>query len=140
MAAKTVARKPRSAKRAARRATRKAAKKAVRRASKPKAPKAAKKARKPKRVTKKSQTGSMRRVWNGTKVYTKGGLTKKDLCLNKNGRVMTKKQMKNGQRSKKTGWMQACSKARKQLGITGFVVMNRGAQGKALYRAAKSFM
>merc|ERR1712087_96966 len=91
--------KPRSAKRAARRATRKAARKA-RRASKPKAPKAARKVRKPKRVTKKSQTGSMRRVWNGTKVYTKSGLTKKDLCLSKSGKVMTKKQFKNGQRAK----------------------------------------
>merc|ERR550532_1978162 len=138
MAAKTVARKPRSAKRAARRATRKAAKKAVRRASKPKAPKAAKKARKPKRVTKKSQTGSMRRVWNGTKVYTKGGLTKKDLCLNKNGRVMSKKQFKNGQKRKTTGWMKAVAKARKELGITGFVLMNKGVQGQALYKRAKS--
>merc|ERR550532_180813 len=110
MAAKTVARKPRSAKRAARRATRKAAKKAVRRASKPKAPKAAKKARKPKRVTKKSQTGSMRRVWNGTKVYTKGGLTKKDLCVNSKGRVMSKKAFKHGQNMKRTGWMAAVSK------------------------------
>merc|ERR1719336_804135 len=139
MAVKTVARKatkPRAAKRAARRATRKAAKKA-RRASKPKAPKAAKKARKPKRVTKKMQTGSMRRVWNGTKVYTKGGLTKKDLCLSKTGKVMTKKQFKNGQRAKQTGWMKAVAKARKELGITGFVLMNRGAQGVALYKRAK---
>merc|ERR1711972_26414 len=109
---------------------------------KPKAPKAAKavKPRKPKRVTKKSQTGSMRRVWNGTKLYTKGGLMKKDLCLNKNGRVMSKKQAQNGRRMKTTGWMKACAKARKELGITGFVIMNRGAQGKALYKAAKSYM
>merc|ERR1719433_586508 len=137
MAVKTAARKatkPRAAKRAARRVTRKAAKKA-RRASKPKAPKAAKKARKPKRVTKKSQTGSMRRVWNSTKVYTKGGLTKKDLCLNKNGKVMTKKQFKNGQKRKTSGWMKAVGRARKELGITGFILMNRGAQGQALYKA-----
>merc|ERR1719219_2739619 len=142
MAAKAVRRasKPRSAKkRVARRATRKAARKA-RRASKPKAPKAARKARKPKRVTKKSQTGSMRMVWNGSKVYTKSGHTKKDLCLSKSGRVMTKKQFKNGQRCKKTGWMKAVAKARKELGITGFVLMNRGAEGKALYKAAKSYM
>merc|ERR1712025_159974 len=104
------------------------------------APKAAKKARKPKRVTKKSQTGTERRVWNGTKVYTKGGLTKKDLCLSKTGKAMTKKQFKNGQRSKTTGWMKAVAKARKELGITGFVLMNRGAQGQALYKAAKSYM
>merc|ERR1719219_2143912 len=142
MAAKAVRRasKPRSAKkRVARRATRKAARKA-RRASKPKAPKAVKKARKAKKVTKKMQTGSMRMVWNGSKVYTKSGHTKKDLCLSKSGRVMTKKQFKNGQRCKKTGWMKAVAKARKELGITGFVLMNRGAEGKALYKAAKSYM
>merc|ERR1719284_2061342 len=113
MAVKTVAKaasKPRAAKRAARRATRKAARKAVRAATKPKAPKAVRKARKAKKVTKKSQTGSMRQVWNGTKVYTKSGMTKKDLCLNKNGRVMTKKQFKNGQKLKKSGWNKACAK------------------------------
>merc|ERR1719201_2002738 len=143
MAPKAVraASKPRSAKRSAKRATRRAARKA-RRASKPKAPKAAVKAtkpRKPKKVTKKMQTGSMRRVWNGSKLYTKSGLTKKDLCLSKSGRVMTKKQFKNGQKMKKSGWMQAVAKARKELGITGFVLMNRGAEGKALYEAAKSY-
>merc|ERR1719195_753711 len=143
MAVKTVARKatkPRSAKRAARRATRRAARKARRAASKPKAPKAVRKARKAKKGTKKSQTGSMRMVWNGSKIYTKSGHTKKDLCLSKSGRVMTKKQFKHGQAMKKTGWMKACAKARKELGITGFVVMNRGAEGKALYNKAKSFM
>merc|ERR1712087_277884 len=117
-----------------------AARKASKHASKPKAPKATKKARKSKRVTKKSQTGSMRRVWNGTKVYTKGGLTKKDLIRSATGKVMTKKQFKNGQRKKTTGWMKAVAKARKELGITGFVLMNRGAQGQALYQRAKSFM
>merc|ERR1719510_1213522 len=113
---------------------------AARRASKPKAPKAVRRARKAKRVTKKSQTGTKRMVWNGTKVYTTSGFTKKDLCLSKSGRVMTKKQYKHGQVMKKTGWIQACAKARKELGITGFVIMNRGPQGKALYAKAKSFM
>merc|ERR1719361_1603184 len=67
-------------------------------------------------------------------------MKKKDLCLSKSGRVMTKKQFKNGQRCKKTGWIKAVAKARKELGITGFVLMNRGAEGKALYKAAKSYM
>merc|ERR1719505_310468 len=67
-------------------------------------------------------------------------MTKKDLYLSKSGRVMTKKQHEYGQTMKKTGWMMACAKARKELGITGFVIMNRGAQGKALYAMAKSFM
>jgi len=144
MAVKTAVRqaaKPRAAKRAARRATRRAVRKARRAASKPKAPKAvAKKTRKPKRVTKKSQTGSMRRVWNGTKIYTAGGLTKKDLIKTKSGKVMTKKQYANGQKTKTTGWMKAVARARKELKITGFCVINRGAQGTALYKLAKSYM
>merc|ERR1739848_395758 len=108
--------KPRAAKRAAkRRATRKAAKKA----SKPKAPKAAKatkprapkskakavRARKAKRVTKKSQTGSYLRVWNGSCKWTKGGLTKADLIKNKRGKIVSKKKCKSG--AKTGGWMKA---------------------------------
>merc|ERR1712173_191640 len=147
--------KPRSAKKAARRATRKAARKA-RRAGKPKAPKAAKatkprapkaakkavrrtKVKKPKRVTKKMLTGSYRKVWNGTSTYTKGGLTKADLMLNPKGKVVSKKMYKQGQRllKKSGGWTAAVMKARKELGITGFCTINRGAQGVALYKRAK---
>jgi len=153
MAPKAVrtASKPRSAKRAAKRATRRAARKA-RRAAKPKAPKAAKatkprapkravrrtKVKKTKRLTKKSQIGSKRKVWNGSAKWTKGGLTKADLMLNKSGKVVSKKQYASGQALKgKSGWMTAVVKARKELGITGFVLMNRGAQGVALYKRAK---
>jgi len=152
-AAVRVASKPRSAKRAARRATRKAARKA-RRAAKPKAPKAATKpmkakaskravrrtkVKKPKRVTKKMQTGSMRKVWNGSSMFTKGGLTKKNLMLNKKGKVVSKKQFAIGQKLQKRsgGWMAAVMQARKELGITGFCIVNRGAQGVALYKRAK---
>merc|ERR1712173_503034 len=94
--------------------------------------------KKPKRVTRKMQTGSYRKVWNGTAVYTKGGLTKKDLMLNKNGKVVSKRKFKSGQAlNGKSGWMGAVTKARKELGITGFVLMNRGTQGVALYKKAK---
>merc|ERR1712130_1010066 len=94
---------------------------------------------KPKRVTREMKTGSMRKGWNGTSVCTKGGLTKKDLMLNKNGKVVSKKQFKQGQKLQKKagGWMAAVMKARKELGITGFCLMNRGAEGKALYNKAK---
>merc|ERR1711972_397583 len=96
------------------------------------------KVKKPKRVTRKMQTGSYRKVWNGTAVYTKGGLTKAQLMLNKNGKVVSKKKFQQGQAlRKKSGWMTAVIKARKELGITGFVLMNRGAQGVALYKRAK---
>merc|ERR1712066_296690 len=100
-------------------------------ASKPK--KAARKAKKPKHVTRKSQTGKKWQVWKGTRMFTSGGLTKKDLMVNKRGKVISKK---NGAR-KLPAWMTAVAKARKELGITGFVIMNRGAQGVALYKLAK---
>merc|ERR1712050_55528 len=124
--------KPRSAKKAAKPA----------KATKPRAPKRAvrrTKARKPKRVTKKMQTGSFRKVWNGTSTYTKGGLTKADLMLNKKGKVVSKKAFKIGQQLVKNhgGWTDAVMKARKELGITGFCTINRGAQGVALYKRAK---
>merc|ERR1712224_256804 len=152
MAVKAVrASKPRSAKKAAKRATRKAARKA-RRAAKPKAPKAAKatkprapkravrrtKVKKAKRVTKKMQTGSFCKVWNGSSKYTKGGLTKDDLMRNARGKIVSKKAHAAGQKMKKSGWAAAVMKARKELGITGFCVINRGAQGIALYNKAKS--
>ena len=36
-------------------------------------------------------------------------------------------------------WMKALSKARKELGIKGFVTINKGKDGKALYNKAKEF-
>merc|ERR1719410_543960 len=120
------------------------ARRTARRASKPKAPKAARKAskpRKPKRVTKKMQTGSMRQVWNGSKTYTKGGLTKSNLMLNKRGKVVSKKTHAFGQKAFAgiKGWTVALAKARKELGITGFVKLNRGTEGVALYNLAKKY-
>merc|ERR1719481_1336605 len=121
--------------------------KAVRRAQKPKSAKkrAAKGAvrrtqvKKPKRVTRKMQTGSYRKVWNGTAKYTKGGLVKADLMENARGKVVSKKQFQKGKElmKKNGGWTVAVMQARKELGITGFCTINRGAQGVALYKRAK---
>merc|ERR1711981_883470 len=99
--------------------------KAARKASKPmKAKRMGKRkaVRKPKRVTKKMQTGSMRQVWNGSKTYTKGGLTKANLMVNKNGRLMSKRANQAGKNNYSSikGWTVATAKARKELGITGF--------------------
>merc|ERR1719479_228307 len=143
MAAKVVVRsssKPKKAKRAARRATRRAARKA----SKPRASKrVARKAKRAKRVTKKMQTGSMRQVWNGTKLYTKGGLTKVDLMVNAKNHVMSKKKgalgAKLAKNPKTIQWLAACKRARAELNITGFVKINSGTQGEALYKLAKSY-
>jgi len=40
-------------------------------------------------------------------------------------------------KSKKSNWMTCLSKARKQLGIKGFVTINKGKDGIALYKKAK---
>merc|ERR1712096_178944 len=93
-------------------------------------------ARKAKRVTRKSQTGSMRKVWNGSAMYTKGGLMKKDLCINKRGKVVSKKQLALGKKAMKglSGWLKAVMTARKQLGLTGFVACKKGTE---YYKLAK---
>merc|ERR1719289_643341 len=100
----------------------------ARRAAKPKATKAKRRVARRKRVTKKSQTGSFRRVWSGTALYTKGRLMKKDLCLNKRGKVVSKRSMLSGMRAFKgiQGWLNACKIARKKLGLTGFVACKKG--------------
>merc|ERR1712183_686678 len=93
-------------------------------------------ARRVKRVTKKMQTGTMRRVWNGSALYTRGGLMKKDLCINKRGKVVSRRLMLSGKRSFKgiQGWLNACKIARKQLGLTGFVACRKGTR---YYKVAK---
>ena len=107
----------------------------VRRASRPN--KAIKRVlRRAKRLTKKMQTGSMRRVWNGTALYTKGGLMKKDLCINKRGKVVSKRACQHGKNaiSGLKGWLNATQLARKQLGLNGFVACKKGTE---YYRVAK---
>ncbi len=119
----------------------------ARRASVPRAPKR----RSRKRVSRKRVTrravrkpkkiiGSMRRVWSGTADKTKGGLVKKDLMINKRGKVVSKKSSVQGaKRFKKSGlgrWVQACQRARKELGLTGFVACKKGT---AYYKLAKKY-
>merc|ERR1719271_1580908 len=68
-----------------------------------------------------------------SKVKTVGGLTAKDLTKNKNGKVVSKKLSARG---KKSPWIQACTKARKALKITGFAIIKKGT---LLYAKAKEF-
>merc|ERR1711981_1192041 len=117
---------------------------AARKASKPmKAKRVSKRkaVRKPKRVTKKMQTGSMRQVWNGSKTYTKGGLTKSSLMLNKKNKVVSKKMKARGDKAFAgiKQWNVSIMRARKELGITGFVRINRGEMGVKLYNLAKTY-
>merc|ERR1712061_445399 len=127
-AVKRLAKKPRKARRAVKP---KKAKKRVKRKSK-RAP------RKPKRVTKKSQTGTLRRVWNGSAKYTKGGLTKKDLCVNKRGKVLSKKKAASAMKLFKNikPWLAAIGRARKELKLVGFVPCKRGTK---YYKLARKY-
>merc|ERR1719486_145179 len=76
-------------------------------------------------------------VFRGTKAKTATGLTKSDLIKNKYGKIVSKKK---SQLAKKNnfikGWTTAVQKARKALGLKGFVAIKKGS---ALYKKAKEF-
>ena len=120
----------------------------TRRARVPRAPKrrVSRKRVSRKRVTRravrkpKKKIGSMRKVWNGTADRTGGGLIKKDLMINKRGKVVSKKSHASGaKRFKKSGlgkWVSAMQRARKELGLTGFVACKKGS---AYYKLAKKY-
>merc|ERR1712083_579252 len=82
----------------------------------------------------------MRQVWSGTKTYTKGGLVKSQLTMNNRGKVVSKKMASRGKSIYKSSglakWSKAMQKARKDLGITGFVACKKGTK---LYKLAKQY-
>merc|ERR1719193_36625 len=55
---------------------------------------------------------------------------KKDLCLNKKGKVVSKRRMLSGKKNFKgiRGWLKATALARKQLGLKGFVACKKAAR------------
>merc|ERR1712146_750692 len=75
-------------------------------------------------------------VFNGTKDKTYTDLNKIDLVKNKNGRTVSKKQLAHGKKAYANikGWTVAVQKARKALGVKGFVAIKKGS---ALYNKAK---
>merc|ERR1712039_171457 len=74
--------------------------------------------------------GARARVLSGKKQKTGAGLTKDKLMRKKAG-------LKNGLKA----WADAVKKARKELGLTGFVAIGgKSAAGKALYAKAKSLL
>merc|ERR1712224_994406 len=75
-------------------------------------------------------------VFLGYKIKTYTGLTKSDLMKNKRGKIVTKKSSAAGKKSYSNikGWCVAVQKARKALGVKGFVAIKKG---KALYKRAK---
>ncbi len=93
-------------------------------------------ARKAKKAKKAKTVGKKWQVWKGTRVKTVGGLTKKDLMMNKNGKIVSKKQSKNGGVKK---WCAAIKQARKEMNLQGFVACKKGTsyykRVKAIYAA-----
>merc|ERR1712146_122100 len=75
--------------------------------------------------------------FNGTKEKTMSGLKKSDLTKSKSGKIVSKKQSANGKKAYAhiKGWTVAVQKARKALGVKGFVAVKKGT---ALYKKAKA--
>ena len=91
-----------------------------------------------KKAVSKIAKGKMARavVFRGTKAKTYTGLTKTDLFKNKRGKIVTKKSSAHGKKqfANIKGWTVAVQKARKALGVKGFVAIKKGT---ALYKKAK---
>merc|ERR1712039_324107 len=80
--------------------------------------------------------GAYSRVFRGLKSKTGGGLTRDGLVRNKYGRIVSKKRQaaarKNAAKSGFSAWGKAVGKARKELGLKGFVAIGgKSASGKA---------
>merc|ERR1719159_2364495 len=77
-------------------------------------------------------------VFLGGKEKTYTGLKKSDLMKSKTGKIITKKRHAAGKKAYKNikGWTEAVQKARKELGVKGFVAVKKGS---ALYKKAKEF-
>jgi hypothetical protein len=77
--------------------------------------------------------GSRAQVYHGNATETAGGLKKKDLKKDaKTGSIVSKVKSKD---EKKNPWIKAVAKAKKELGITGFALV----QGKLLERAREIY-
>merc|ERR1712139_497730 len=77
-------------------------------------------------------------VWLGGKEKTMGGLKKSDLMKSKTGKLVSKKAHAAGKKAYANikGWTVAVQKARKELGVKGFVAVKKGS---AIYKKAKEF-
>lgn len=75
--------------------------------------------------------GSRAQVFHGNADRTAGGLTKKDLKM-KDGEIVSKAKAKT---EKKNPWIAAVAKAKKDLGIKGFALV----QGKLLAKAREIY-
>mmetsp|Transcript_10507 Transcript_10507/g.11742 ORF Transcript_10507/g.11742 Transcript_10507/m.11742 type:complete len:126 (+) Transcript_10507:40-417(+) len=74
-------------------------------------------------------------VVQGRREQTAGGLKATDIIRNKRGKFVFKKASLRG---KNASWIKALAAARKALGLKGFVTINKGPEGQALYAKAKA--
>merc|ERR1719456_2237129 len=87
-----------------------------------------------------SQIGTKRQVFSGMKRKTKWGMKQSDLMKNKSGKVVSKKKAAQGKLVFQTNlskWVTACSKARRELGLVGFVPIKKGS---AFYSKVKELL
>ena len=75
--------------------------------------------------------GTRAQVYHGSATHTAGGLKKKDLKM-KDGELVSKKQSKD---EKTNPWIKAVAKAKKELGIKGFALV----QGELLKRSREIY-
>merc|ERR1719310_2077302 len=77
-------------------------------------------------------------VFRGGKEKTASGLKKSDLMRSRTGKLVSKKSHAAGKKAYKhiKAWTDACQKARKELGVKGFMPFKKGS---ALYKKAKEF-
>ena len=90
-----------------------------------------------KKAVSKIAKGKMARavVFRGTKEKTYTGMTAADLIKNKRGKIVSKKASIRAKKNNYIkGWTTAVQKARKALGLKGFVAIKKGS---ALYKKAK---
>jgi len=110
-------------------------------ATKKKAMKAIKKAKALLKTMKKvTKVGTKSQVLKGSKMKTKGGMKASDLMKNKHGKVVSKKKHMQGKKAYEKNlakWSQACSKARKELGLKGFVAIKKSSD---FYNRTKDLM
>merc|ERR1719401_3290482 len=89
--------------------------------------------------------GAKARVFSGRKEKTGSGMTKDKLMRNKSGKVVSKKLSAHGKKQwVKNGlktWADAVKKARKELGLTGFVAIGgKSAWADAVKKARKELL
>jgi len=82
--------------------------------------------------------GSKKQVLSGKRQRTVGGLRAENLMKNSKGKIVSKRKSVLGKIcfAKIEGWVEACKKARAELGLIGFVPVTKGSQ---FYEKAKEF-